>query len=104
MIFSCCSSVNRSIMSSRSKLHFGSLVGPRFSSKVAFLLEAKNARGNIVGEPPYRRIILLGRFVECAALGADAVFGTLQLRLQFEEVLVGLQFRVTLNTHQQAPQ
>src|SRR3546814_787379 len=96
MILACCSSVNCCI----SELYFRRLVGTSLGSEVTFLLEAEKTGGNVIGEPPYRLVILLGRFVECTPLGADAVFGTFQLRLQFQEILVGLQFRITFHGNQ----
>src|SRR5689334_20617896 len=47
-------------------------------------------------------IVVLGRLVEKIAGRGDAVLGALQLRLEIEEVLVGLQVRITFHNDQQA--
>ena len=45
---------------------------------------------------------LSGRLVEFLTLDGDPVLGTLKLGLEFQEVLVGLQVRISLNRHKQA--
>ena len=47
------------------------------------------------------RVIRLNRFIKLSALDGDAIFGSLELCLQFLEIRVGLQFRIALHNHEQ---
>src|SRR5690606_17548712 len=47
-------------------------------------------------------IVLCRQFIEAVALHIDPVLGTLQLGLQFQEVLVGLELRIAFHGHQQS--
>ena len=56
---------------------------------------------NAGGEFPDGGIETSGHFIEFPSFNGNAVFRTLQLGLKFQEILVGLQIRITFNGYQQ---
>src|SRR6266404_4884454 len=63
--------------------------------------KTKHSRDQICRETAYRGIVILHRGIEVPAFDRDPVFGPFELRLQTQKTLVGPQFRIALNYHQQ---
>src|SRR4029079_16627490 len=72
--------------------------------EVGLLPEAAQGRHEAAREEPEPRIVLAHRLVEAPPLNGDAVLRALELALQRQEVLVGLQLGVALDGDEQAAQ
>ena len=59
--------------------------------------DAHSTDGNVL----QRRVVLAHRLDVVAAGHGDAVLGAFKLRLQREEILVGLEIRIVLDDHEQ---
>src|SRR5882672_8397614 len=68
--------------------------------ELRLLLEAEHHRGEVARERAHGDVVLLHRLDEALARDGNAVLGAFELRLQFKEVLVGLQLRIVLRDHQ----
>src|SRR6185369_17186685 len=79
------------------ELNLGRLAAPRRPLEVRLLAEVAHAGDDAGGELQDVRVVRLRRFVEASALDGDAVLRSFELRLQLEEVLVRLQFGITLH-------
>ena len=84
------------------KLYFRSLFSTFFSLEISLFLKSKHTCKDILRETAYLSVKAFSGFVKVATGCVDAVFCTLQLRLQLKEVLVCLEVRVSLNAHEEA--
>ena len=64
--------------------------------KICFLIEAEHSCKDILRETADIGIISLGSIIEVFACYIDTVFGSFQLSLKFQEVLVSFQVRIIL--------
>src|SRR5690606_27320368 len=88
----------------RLELYFRRSIRAFRGREMAFGFKSENAGHDVVRELPHGGVVLLRGFVKRAPFRADTVFRTFKLRLQLQEVLVGLQFGVALYRYQQAAQ
>src|SRR4029453_2588146 len=63
--------------------------------------KTEHARDQIGRETAHCNVVVLHRGVEVYVLARYPVLGSFELRLQAEKILVGTQFRITLDHHQQ---
>src|SRR5437773_1575165 len=87
-----------------SELDLRGLVRALLGLEVRLLVEARAEEGcdEDGGDAHARGVEGLGLLVEAHALDRDPVLGGLELRLEAQEVLVGLQLGVLLHDHHQA--
>jgi hypothetical protein len=78
-------------------------LGRVLDGEVGLGLVAEHHRREVDRELPDVGVVVLHRADVTLALDGDAVLGAFQLRLQLQEVLVGLELRIVLADHQQAP-
>src|SRR5258708_5613353 len=78
------------------EVHVRCLAGAWGAAEVGLRLEPAHARRDAAGEAAHGHVELLGPLVVSHALDGDAVLGALELRLQRQEVLIGLQFWIAL--------
>ena len=83
------------------ELYFRCLFRTFGSFKVSAFLKAEQSGKDILGEAADAGIEFLRRVVEVGTCHVDAVFGTFQLGLQFQEILVGLQLGIVLRDGKQ---
>src|SRR5690349_20944165 len=86
------------------ELHLGGFLGAGGGLEVGLLLEAAQRGHQAPGEEPDPGVVVAYRLAVAHALDRDAVLGSLELALQREEVLVGLELRIALDGDQQPAQ
>src|SRR2546428_1388959 len=92
------------LIAKRLEGHLRRLGRSGYSTEVRLRLEPGEVRHQIRRELDYGGIELLRHLVVSAAFDGDAVFGSFQLRLQLEEILIRLQFGIALNDDEQSRQ
>src|SRR5688500_2412370 len=74
------------------EVHFRSRAAAGYAFEVRARFEAAHAGNHARGETTDGRVVSLQHLVVALALDADAILRSFELRLQFEEVLIRLQF------------
>src|SRR5262249_53912258 len=84
------------------ELHLGGFLAARRRLEVGLLLEAANGRDQAAREQADPGVVVAHRLAVAHALDRDAVLGALQLALERQEVLVGLELGIALDGDEQA--
>jgi hypothetical protein len=83
------------------ELDVRSLAAARSALEVSLLLESAHARDEARRKAADGDVVRRGHLVVALALDGDAVLGSFELRLQFEEVLIRLEVGILLDDDQQ---
>src|SRR5258706_15463524 len=84
------------------ELHLGRLLAAGRRLEEGLVLEAAEGGDEAAGEEAQPRVVVAHRLVEAHALHRDAVLRALELALEREEVLVGLEIGIALDRDEQA--
>src|SRR5215471_11491936 len=94
----------RTYLVSALELHLGRLLTAWRRLEIGLLLEAAERGHDAAGEQPEPGVVVAHGLVEAHALDGDAILGALELALQGEEVLVGLELGIPLDGDEQPAQ
>src|SRR5712691_6744830 len=86
------------------ELHLGGFLGARSGLEVGLLLEPAQRGHHAAGKESQPGIVVAHRLAVAHALDRDAVLGALQLALERQEVLVGLELGIALDGDEQPPE
>src|SRR6266542_3872610 len=86
------------------ELHLGRLLATGRGLEEGLLLEAAEGGDHAAGIKLEPRVVVAHRLVEAHALHRDPVLGALELALQLEEVLVGLELGIALDGDEEPAQ
>src|SRR5436309_11037185 len=79
-----------------SEFYLGGLLGSLGRREVGLLLETEHLGGDVPGKAAKHRVVTLRHLVVAPPLHCDAVLRPLELRLEFEEILVRLELGIVL--------